>query len=52
MIALPDVAFTQKAAYGPIQAIAWWGRDNDDPLYLVTNLELAEEACYFRSNHA
>ncbi|NHZ71620.1 MAG: IS4 family transposase [Aquificales bacterium] len=47
IIALFGVAFTQKSAYGPVQAIAWWGRDNDDPLYLVTNLTLAEEACYF-----
>lgn len=46
MTSLPDVLFTQQAV-GPWHVIAWWGRDYDGPLYLVTNLELAEEACYW-----
>ncbi|MEZ4713555.1 MAG: hypothetical protein R3A44_40585 [Caldilineaceae bacterium] len=41
-----DVAFTQQA-YGPVLAIAWWRSDCADPLYLVTNLPLLEEACRF-----
>ena len=46
MTSLPDVLFTQQAV-GPWHVIAWWGQDYDDALYLVTNLELAEEACYW-----
>jgi len=45
---LPQVLFTD-AQYGPLMAIAWWRENCDEPLYLVTNLELAEEACdYYR----
>lgn len=46
LLPLPEVLFTRQAL-GPLQVIAWWDRDYDDPLYLVTNLELAEEACYW-----
>jgi hypothetical protein len=45
-IGLPDVGFT-RAGYGPVQAIAWWARDQKEPLYLVTNFELVPEACRF-----
>ena len=34
-----------KAKYGPVQIIAWWGEEYKEPIYLVTNVELAEEAC-------
>jgi len=44
--ALPQVAFTD-AHYGPVMAIAWWHETYEEPLYLVTNLELAEEACAY-----
>jgi hypothetical protein len=43
---LPAVWFTD-ARYGPLMAIAWWRETCDEALYLVTNLELAEEACDF-----
>jgi hypothetical protein len=43
-VSIPDVQFTQHA-YGPVLAIAWWDAAYEDPIYLVTNLELAEEAC-------
>jgi hypothetical protein len=43
-ISIPNVQFTQHA-YGPVLAIAWWDAAYDAPIYLVTNLELAEEAC-------
>ena len=43
---LPAVWFTD-ARYGPVMVIAWWRDTCDAPLYLVTNLELAEEACAF-----
>jgi len=36
--------FTRQG-YGPVHAIAWWDRDYEEPLYLVTNVEQAEEAC-------
>lgn len=45
-ISLPGVSFTRQA-YGPVHAIAWWKKGYQDPLYLITNLELAEEACYW-----
>jgi hypothetical protein len=45
---LPQVWFTD-AHYGPLMAIAWWRETCAEPLYLVTNLQLAEEACaYYR----
>ena len=34
-----------KAKYGPVQIIAWWGEEYKEPIYLVTNIELAKEAC-------
>jgi hypothetical protein len=46
LISLPDVQFTLQA-FGPIHIVAWWDKGYDDPLFLVTNLELAEEACHW-----
>lgn len=43
---LPDVGFTQ-ASYGPVLVVAWWRRQDKEPLYLVTNMELAAEACFW-----
>jgi hypothetical protein len=31
--------------YGPVMAVAWWGRGYQDPIYLVSNFGLPEEAC-------
>jgi hypothetical protein len=42
----PGVTFTLQD-YGPVLAIAWWQSGYQEPIYLVTNLELAEEACYW-----
>ena len=39
-----EIQYT-KAKYGPVQIIAWWGEEYKEPIYLVTNVELAEEAC-------
>jgi hypothetical protein len=45
---LPQVLFTD-AQYGPLMVISWWRENCAEPLYLVTNLQLAEEACaYYR----
>src|SRR3990170_454538 len=45
-ISLPEVLFTRQQ-YGPIHAIAWWRKGYKEPIYLVTNLELIEEACHW-----
>jgi hypothetical protein len=46
IISIPDVGFTREA-YGPVHTIAWWAKGNKSPIFLVTNMELAEEACYW-----
>jgi hypothetical protein len=43
-LALPDVLFSHQA-FGPVQVILQWDPADDEPLYLVTNLELVQEAC-------
>lgn len=43
-IGIPEVQFTRQA-YGPVTAIAWWQRGYEEPIFLVTNLELVPEAC-------
>lgn len=44
--ALPEMTFTLQD-YGPILAIGWWEQGYQEPLYLVTNMDLAAEACYW-----
>jgi hypothetical protein len=46
LISLPEAEFTHQA-FGPVHVIAWWDKNYNDPLYLVTNLPLAEEACHW-----
>lgn len=41
-----DVMFTQDE-YGPVLAIAWFKPEYKEPIYLVTNLPVVEEACYW-----
>lgn len=41
-----SVLFTCQA-YGPVLAIAAWDRKYKEPIYLVTNMELIDEACYW-----
>jgi len=41
----PDVTFTLQA-YGPVLAVAWWEAGCEEPLYLVTNMALADKACW------
>jgi len=43
---LVDVTFTD-ACYGPLTAVAWWREDCHEPIYLVTNMELVQEACHY-----
>jgi hypothetical protein len=46
LVSLADVAFS-KAEYGPVLAIALWQATYQEPLYLVSNLELAQEAVWY-----
>jgi hypothetical protein len=41
---IPNMSFTRKQ-YGPILAIGWWRQGCQDPIYLVTNFDAADEAC-------
>ncbi len=45
-LGIPNVAFTAQA-YGPVTVIAWWKKGYKEPIYLVTNFELIDEACYW-----
>lgn len=44
LIELKEVLFTGEA-YGPIMLICCWAKGYQDPLYLVTNMHSAEQAC-------
>jgi hypothetical protein len=46
LVSVAKVAFSNYE-YGPVQAIAVWQADCKEPLYLVTNLDLAEEAVWY-----
>jgi hypothetical protein len=43
LIELKEVQFTRDA-YGPVMILCCWAKDEAEPLYLVSNLSLAEEA--------
>ena len=47
-IDMPDVAFSQ-ACYGPLLVIAWWDKNHQEPIYLVSNMDCVGEACYWYS---
>jgi len=44
LVALRDARVTE-AAYGPILLLCCWAKGYKDPLYLVTNMPSADEAC-------
>jgi hypothetical protein len=44
LIALHDVLFTEDA-YGPIMVMCCWAKGYQEPLYLISNMASAEEAC-------
>lgn len=46
LIEIADVLFTQ-AGYGPVLAVAVWERAYKEPMFLVSNLELGQEALYW-----
>jgi hypothetical protein len=43
---LRNCTITRKK-HGPVTAIAWWGEDNDEPIFLVTNFKSASKACEY-----
>jgi hypothetical protein len=44
LIELKEVQITRDA-YGPVMVLSCWAKGYHEPLYLVSNLETAEEAC-------
>jgi hypothetical protein len=46
VLGLPDTQVTLEQ-YGPVLAIAWWEAEHVEPLYLVSNMEVVDEACYW-----
>lgn len=44
LVDLPEAFFTAEA-YGPVRLLCCWAKGYKDPLYLVTNMVSAEEAC-------
>ena len=48
LIELKEAQFTRDA-YGPVMVLCCWAKGETDPLYLVSNMSLAEEAIkYYR----
>ena len=45
-ISIPEVWFTREG-YGPVTAIARWGKGYLSPIFLITNFELPDEAIYW-----
>jgi hypothetical protein len=43
LVELKEVQFTRNA-YGPVMVLCCWAKDEAEPLYLVSNLSVAEEA--------
>lgn len=43
-VSLPHIDLTLQA-YGPVHAIVWWEKGYKDPLYLISNMESAQDAC-------
>lgn len=46
LVEIPQTVFT-KAEYGPLLALGWWEVGYKDPIYLVSNFELGEEALWY-----
>jgi len=46
LIALQEVKFTRDA-YGPVMVLSCWAKGYQDPVYLVSNMDAAEEACRY-----
>jgi hypothetical protein len=46
LVEIPATVFT-KAEYGPVLAVGLWQKGYVEPLYLVTNLELGQQALHY-----
>ena len=44
LIELQEVQFT-RGAYGPVMVLSCWAKGYQEPLYVVSNMDAAEEAC-------
>ena len=44
LVAFQEVQFTREA-YGPVMVLSCWAKGYHEPLYLVSNMAQAEEAC-------
>ncbi len=45
------IGFTSEG-YGSLLAIAWWGKDYEEPIYLISNLPDAGQACtYYKKRY-
>src|SRR5437868_2889018 len=44
LIELKEVQFT-RGAYGPVMVLSCWAKGYQEPLYVVSNMDAAEEAC-------
>jgi hypothetical protein len=45
LVVLRDVRVTEEG-YGPLMLLCCWARGYKDPLYLLTNMDSADEACH------
>ena len=45
-LGIEAVLFTRQR-YGPVLAVAWWRKGFEEPLYLISNMDLKEEACHW-----
>lgn len=45
-LGLEAVAFTEQA-YGPVTVVIWWDKGYQAPLFLVSNMTLTDEICYW-----
>ena len=45
-LSIEEVSFTRQR-YGPILAVAWWRKNYQEPIYLVSNMDLIEEVCHW-----
>jgi Transposase DDE domain len=46
LIALQEVKVTRDA-YGPVMVLSCWAKGYQEPLYMVSNMDAAEEACRY-----
>ena len=45
-LSIAEVSFTRQC-YGPVLAVAWWRKNYQEPIYLVSNMDLVEEVCHW-----